>query len=216
MRWLRDVAQQSTATTGHFFGSYSLQQRNTRCPAGQVPNVTDNTRLEARFRQLHDAAYTDVLRFVQRRAGPHDAEDIVADAYLVAWRRAAEIPTDADGSRAWLFGIARNCLLNARRATSRRAALTVRIADHAPTATPPTDVAALVDVAAAWRQLTPEHQEALALSVYEGLTSAHAAKVLGITAVAFRLRLRAARKHLTALTAVDISTAATPGKVCHD
>jgi len=65
----------------------------------------------------------DLVRFVARRVHPTHAEDIVADAFLVAWRRFEDLPTDA-GARAWLFGIAQRTMLNGRRGDQRRRALT--------------------------------------------------------------------------------------------
>jgi RNA polymerase sigma-70 factor (ECF subfamily) len=53
-----------------------------------------------------------------------------------------------------------------------------------------------VDLANAWNALTAAHQEALSLSVWEGLTGAQAARVLGISPVAFRIRLSRARRLL--------------------
>lgn len=53
-----------------------------------------------------------------------------------------------------------------------------------------------VDLTRAWRLLSAVHQEALALAVFEGLRAPQAAAVLGISPVAFRLRLSRARRVL--------------------
>jgi RNA polymerase sigma-70 factor (ECF subfamily) len=162
---------------------------------------------EHTFRSLYEAVYPDLVRFVQRRAGPDHAEDVVADAFLVVWRRLDELPRPHDDARAWVFGIARNVLLNSHRGEHRRRALGVRLADAAtPTATDTaTDTATeavvnRVDLATAWRRLAETHQEAIALAVFEELSAPQAAAVLGISPVAFRLRLsrarRALRRHL--------------------
>lgn len=81
---------------------------------------------EARFRALYADAYVDVLRFAQRRVHPSHAEDVTADAFLVVWRRLDDAPERPDDVRAWLFGIARHCLLNTRRGVGRHEALAVR------------------------------------------------------------------------------------------
>lgn len=151
------------------------------------------------FRSLYEAVYPDVLRFAQRRAGPGDAEDVAADTFLVVWRRLDALPGPADDARAWIFGIARNILLNQERGAQRRRALGVRLADA--TTTPHADadadlVASRVDLARAWYLLSEVHQEALSLAIFEGLKAPHAAVVLGITPVAFRLRLSRARRAL--------------------
>jgi RNA polymerase sigma-70 factor (ECF subfamily) len=51
------------------------------------------------FRALYEAAYPDLLRFVQRRTNKNVAEDVVADAFLVVWRRFAEVPQNHDDAR---------------------------------------------------------------------------------------------------------------------
>ena len=93
---------------------------------------------EARFRALYADAYGDVLRFAQRRVDPSHAEDVTADAFLVAWRRLDDAPSEPDDMRAWMFGIARHCLLNTRRGKGRRDALAVRSAETVPSDSPRT------------------------------------------------------------------------------
>lgn len=154
---------------------------------------------EHTFRSLYESAYPDLLRFVQRRAHPDHAEDVVADAFLVVWRRLDELPRPHDDARAWVFGITRNILLNKQRSEQRRGALGVRLAEA--TTVPCTDadaegVVSRVDLGKAWRLISEVHQEALALAVFEELRAPQAATVLGISPVAFRLRLSRARRAL--------------------
>ena len=154
---------------------------------------------EHTFRALYEAVYPDLLRFVQRRARPACAEDVVADVFLVVWRRLDELPRSRDDARAWIFGIARNLLLNSQRAEQRRCALGVRLADAAtvPSTDADTDgVVSRVDLAKAWHRLSETHQEALALVAFEDLSAPQAATVIGISPVAFRLRLSRARRAL--------------------
>ncbi|MEU4191936.1 RNA polymerase sigma factor [Kribbella sp. NPDC026611] len=159
---------------------------------------------EERFVTLYEATYGELLRFAQRRVAGPQAEDVVAETFLVAWRRTADVPEDADDARAWLFGIARNVLLNSHRGAKRRQALAVRLAAVSPAVR--TDDAELisrqVDLAAAWENLSAVHQEALALAVLDDLTAPVAAAVLGISPVAFRPRLSRARRALRALRAL--------------
>ncbi|GAB2570601.1 DNA-directed RNA polymerase sigma-70 factor [Paractinoplanes abujensis] len=150
---------------------------------------------EARFRALYADAYADVLAFAQRRGDPSQAEDVTAETFLVVWRRFADVPRRPGDARAWIFGIARHCLLNARRGQGRQDALAVRIA-AAPAEVGREPSAGLVDLAAAWRRLSPAEQETLALTVFEDLTSAQAARVLGVSAASYRIRLMRARRAL--------------------
>jgi RNA polymerase sigma-70 factor (ECF subfamily) len=171
---------------------------------------------EARFRDLYETTYDDLMRFAQRRVDPSYVEDLVAETMLVAWRRFDQLPAEPGDARAWLFGIARNLLLNAHRGQRRRGALEVRIAETAWTraATDDTEVVARrLDLARAWRRLTAQHQEALALTVWDDLTSSEAALVLGISPVAYRLRLSRARRALRALADHLAEPAVVPGGV---
>jgi RNA polymerase sigma-70 factor, ECF subfamily len=155
---------------------------------------------EARFREVYDAVYVDLLRFVRRRVHPTHAEDVVCDVMLVAWRRLDDLPADVSDARAWLFGVARKTLQNARRREDRHDAVAVRLAElrqlGADAGAHPDLVAHRVDIAAAWPRLSASDQEAIALSVLDELSAPEAAAVLGITAVAFRLRLSRARRSL--------------------
>lgn len=153
---------------------------------------------EQRFRDVYDAVYVDLLRFVRRRVDPTHAEDVVGDVMLVAWRRLDDVPTDLSAARAWLFGVARKTLQNARRGNDRRGAVAVRLAEVRPSDDGRHSdlVAHRVDIAAAWPLLSTSHQEAIALSAFDGLSAPEAAVVLGISSTAFRLRLSRARRTL--------------------
>jgi RNA polymerase sigma factor (sigma-70 family) len=110
----------------------------------------------------------------------------------------ADVPAGLDDARAWLFGTARNCLLNEQRGQSRQGALEVRIAEVTKESTESEDdlVAFHVDLASAWQQLSPDDQEVLSLAMWEALPSPQAGTVLGITAAAYRIRLYRARRSL--------------------
>lgn len=154
------------------------------------------------FRSLYESAYADLLKFVQRRTDMENAKDVVAEAFIVVWKRFAEAPANQNDARAWVFGITRNLMMNARRGEQRRRALGVRLSEAAPTAwsTSHADlVSSRVDLSRAWTLLSEIHQEALGLAVFENLAAPQAAAVLGISPVAFRLRLTRARRALRLL-----------------
>ncbi|MFC7597474.1 RNA polymerase sigma factor [Terrabacter sp. GCM10028922] len=172
---------------------------------------------EHAFKSLYEEVYGDLVKFVQRRTDHDRAEDVVADVFLVVWRRFQDAPGDLDGARAWVFGIARNILLNERRGELRRSALGIRLADPAslPHATAEVEaVVSRVDLSTAWRRLSEVHQEALSLTVFEGLPAPEAAVVIGISPVAFRLRLsrarRALRRHLDHLPRANTTPTGLP------
>ncbi|WP_456695103.1 RNA polymerase sigma factor [Aeromicrobium sp. P5_D10] len=155
---------------------------------------------EQRFREIYEAVYADLLGFVRRRVDPTHAEDVVGEVMLVAWRRLDDVPSDLSAARAWLFGVARKILQNTRRRDDRHVAVAVRLAQSrrgpADVGLHPDLIAYRVDIAAAWPLLSASHQEAIALSAFDGLTAPEAAVVLDISSTAFRLRLSRARRSL--------------------
>lgn len=175
---------------------------------------------EDRFRQLYDATYVDLLLFVRRRVHHTHAEDVVGDVMLVAWRRLEDVPVDLPEARAWLFGVARKTLQNARRRGERQDAVAVRLAQFHGVETDvgahPDLVAYRVDIAAAWPHLSAVHQEAIALAALDGLNATEAATVLDVSPTAFRMRLararRALRRHLDSNTTNNLL----PGPVAPD
>ena len=177
---------------------------------------TGSSARERRFTDLFTETYAAVLRFVERRVHPSQAEDIAAEVFLVVWRRLDDVPADGEDARAWLFGVARRVLMARIRGERRRQALAVRIAvdRHAHTydGLDSDLVARQLDLSQAWTRLSSVHQEALALTVWDGLDGPRAARVLGISPVAFRLRLSRARKalraHAKALSESPADTAA--------
>lgn len=171
-------------------------------------DVNETSPPEQRFRALFAATYGDVVRFARRRTHPEHAEDIAAEALLTAWRRIGDLPPDVGDARAWVFGIARNCLLNDQRSERRRSGLAVRLAETAAASPPrpdePADTATLrADLAVAWQRLSPTDQETLALVVFDHLTPAQSARVLGVTPAAFRVRLSRARATLRRQLSTD-------------
>ncbi|MGW2933149.1 RNA polymerase sigma factor [Streptomyces sp. NPDC001156] len=82
---------------------------------------------EDEFTDVYRAHYEDVLRFVRRRAHPMNVDDIVGETFLAAWRRRSGLPEDP---RPWLFGTARNAMLNAHRGQRRQTAVAVRVMEN--------------------------------------------------------------------------------------
>lgn len=160
---------------------------------------TADTR-EAAFADLFHDVFDDVLRFCARRVPAATAEDIAAEALAIAWRRFDDLPTGLSGQRAWLFTTARNLILHSTRNEARRVTLAIRLQEAATVAVLGADGEATVrvDLARAWSLLSAVHQEALALTAWDGLSSTEAAAVLSISPVAYRLRLTRARTALRA------------------
>ncbi|GIF08227.1 RNA polymerase sigma factor [Actinoplanes siamensis] len=153
---------------------------------------------EAAFRELFEAVYDDLLVFVERRTDLVVADDVVAETFLVAWRRLDDVPDPLDEARAWLFTVAHNLLRNRQRSEQRQRKLALRILREpgGDTGGEADAAAAHVDLVRAWRHLSPADQEALTLTAIEDLTGPQAAHLLGISRTAFSLRLLRARRRL--------------------
>lgn len=150
---------------------------------------------ETRFEALYAEHYARVLGYVLRRAPATVAADVVADVFLVAWRRLERVP---DEPLPWLLGVARRTLANERRGGRRRAALLEALKEHGEgrEARPSADgqLAALAD---AVDRLREGDRELLRLVVWDGLTTREAAIVLRISHAACRVRLHRLRRRLT-------------------
>jgi RNA polymerase sigma factor (sigma-70 family) len=167
---------------------------------------------EDRFRRVYGAHFTPLLAYALRRvAQREDAADVVAETFLVAWRRCAEMPP-GDEARLWLYGVARRVLANHHRGSVRRERLGERLRDRLTTTTsdPAAEVGERLAVLAALGRLGELDREVLTLTVWEGLQPRDVAAVLGVGAAAVRTRLNRARARLRRLLGDD---PALPGHV---
>jgi len=165
--------------------------------AGTPPDLSARL-AEVWFRRLHADHGRDILAYALRRVSdPEDAADIVAETFLVAWRRAADVPPGAE-ARLWLYGVARRALANQLRGERRRARLTERLRVELVEAMPGSAEYEVGDgrAEAALAQLDPRDREILRLTAWEELTPGEVAQVLGISSVAARSRLHRARLRL--------------------
>jgi RNA polymerase sigma-70 factor (ECF subfamily) len=142
-----------------------------------------------------DAHTSAVLAYALRRTSRDDAADVVAETFLVAWRRLDEI--DERSALPWLYGVARRVLLSQQRATRRQRAIAERAAAAEPSE-PPTLRATSTGsrLREALAGLSEGEREVLMLAAWEELPGSEAARVLGCSATAYRIRLHRARRRL--------------------
>ena len=100
------------------------------------------------------------------------AEEVVQDVFARAWRRAADYDSRRGSVRTWLYAIARNRIVDARRRAAARPGLARG---------EPGDIPAELDseleqavlrwqMAAALSRLSPQHREVIRLAHYGGLS----------------------------------------------
>lgn len=157
---------------------------------------------ERRFRELYARYYATLLAYALRRLpDAADAHDLVADIFLVLWRRLEDAPPSDDEVLFWLYGVARRVLANRHRARQRQQRVAQRLAEVVAEAPALEEVAShrrdarrLVD---ALFELSARDREVLMLAAWEGLSTSELAAVLGCSENAAAIRLHRARKRLT-------------------
>ena len=162
--------------------------------------MTENllTRFEERVVPLMDDAYT-LARYLMR--DEHDAQDVVQEAYLRAWRYFATFR--GGDERAWLLTIVRNCCYSWGRA--RRDSRLVEYDDDAHGGEQGDRYAADSTVvgesergvlSTALDGLAPEFREVVVLREIEGCSYQEIARVTGVPIGTVMSRLARARDRL--------------------
>ncbi len=154
---------------------------------------------------------THLLRYCRGRLDAQDAEDVVAQTFLIAHRqRDRHQPTGA-GTRAWLFGIATNLIREHRRAEIRRLRAMARVpdppfaADHADRAVERVDRSARGRRAvAALAGLSRRQRDVLLLFAIAELTYEEIAHAAGMPVGSVRSTLHRARTKIRAAMEGDL------------
>lgn len=157
---------------------------------------------EERFTELFSRTHLPLLAYAVRRvADPADAADVVAETFLVAWRRLDDVPM-GDAARPWLYGVARKVLANHYRGEHRRHALADRLraelATVAEPGLPTTDPDEAPLVTRALQRLSDDDQELIRLLAWEQLSREQIAVAMGLSRPVIRVRLHRARTRLAA------------------
>jgi RNA polymerase sigma-70 factor (ECF subfamily) len=148
---------------------------------------------QAEFEILFRETRAPLLAYFTRRVPADDAGDLLADVYLVAWRKRADLPPGEE-RRLWLYGVARRLLAEHRRTLLPWPEGEPVDVDEGPSPTADDERGATVRSALA--SLSDLDRELVTLTTWERLTPADAARVVGITAGTARVRLHRARARL--------------------
>jgi RNA polymerase sigma-70 factor, ECF subfamily len=173
---------------------FGHQLSYTDCDGGKA--VSDRERFSLIF-EAHRGA---LEAYVRRRVPPSAVADIVSETFLAAWRKLDQIDHQP---LPWLYRAAALEIAYRRRNQQRDESLWHRVASSPwPIAEDPADVVLGRDQwALAFGSLSEPDREVLRLVAWEDLTPHDAARVLGCSVVAFRVRLHRARRRLIAQTA---------------
>jgi RNA polymerase sigma-70 factor (ECF subfamily) len=150
------------------------------------------------FEHLYRTTYPKVRAYARSMTSSEaDADDAVAETYTTAWRRQADIPRGAE--LGWLIGVTRRTLANGRRSERRVGALRTLLGLQPRVDAPdPAELIENLELRAALLELAPLDREAFLLTAWLDLAGADAARALGITPAAYRMRISRARRRLRA------------------
>ncbi len=173
---------------------------------------TDSQEIEASlvhphaFAALFQRHSGSVHRYVVKRVGPHDAEDLVGETFATAFRSRTSYDLSRPDARPWLFGIATNLTRHYWRSQGRRqrrdavAASSIISQDHSEDATSSAFFSSQeLAIARALSHLDDAHLDVLLLVAGPGLTYEEVAVALGIPVGTVRSRLSRARQQLREL-----------------
>ena len=146
-----------------------------------------------RFEDIFREVYEPLQRYALRRTDAAAADDVVADALLVLWRRLDDVPDDA--VLPWCYGVTRRCLANRRRGADRQTHLVDRLMGERPAS--PAEVDPALHEALA--ELSADDREIVRLWAWEQLAPREIAVVLGVSPNAAAIRLHRAKSRLSAV-----------------
>src|SRR5690242_13985216 len=143
------------------------------------------------FTAVYEAHHRPVYAYAVARVGRELADEVVADTFLVAWRRYSSLPRGEP--LPWLLAVARNVTRERYRAEVRQQAVAAEmrawIGDAIGTTADIADgVTERAAVLAALAKLSEDDRELLTLVAWHGLPPAAAAKVVGCSTATYFVR----------------------------
>jgi RNA polymerase sigma-70 factor, ECF subfamily len=143
---------------------------------------------EERFQEIYRRYRRAVLAYARRRVSADAVEDVVAETFLVCWRKLECVPEEP---LPWLYAVARKTLANQRRAAARQTTPAIAEISGEPVLFEGDPA-----LGVAFSRLSERDQEVLRLVAWEALSLREAATVLGCSAVACRVRFHRAKTRL--------------------
>ena len=135
------------------------------------------------LRELYRRYSGELFGFACNALGDRElAEEVVQDVFARAWRHAGDYDPRRASVRTWLYSIARNRIVDARRRASVRPGLAPEAEPESPAEVDRQLEQAVLrwQVAAALARLSPEHREVIRLAHYGGLSLREIAERKGI------------------------------------
>jgi RNA polymerase sigma-70 factor (ECF subfamily) len=185
-------------------------------PVKQGAGALTDPRAIERFTALYDEHHRSVYAYAVSKAGRQIADEVVAEVFLVAWRRLAGVleselpepilpePILPEPILPWLLAVARNVAIGQFRVAARQQSLAAELrawSSGGGLGAPVTgDVADQVSerqaALRALASLSEADRELLTLVAWHGLSAREAAGVVGCSTATYFVRLHRARNRL--------------------
>lgn len=172
-------------------------------PGGRARRRHGGARDEA-FTELFRATQPKIRAYAHRRLPAVQADDVVSETFMVAWRRFDEVPTDHGEALLWLYRVAQYTVMNTYRSQRRVVALRSRLREGDPFSLAQSSVVIEGErdaLAEAFASLSAEDRSVLLLATWEGLATDELAVALECASSAAATRLSRARSRFEAAVA---------------
>ncbi|NBF00580.1 RNA polymerase sigma factor [Nonomuraea sp. KC401] len=188
-----------------------MKETDVAAPQSVVPPWQDDATAIKRswdepdcFGTVFDAHYTEIHRYASQRLGPHAADDICAETFVLAFRQRHRYDVSRSSARPWLYGIATNVISRHRRdevrllrAMNRLRSVSESAGGHEDAATEKVSAERLKGtLAKAIAALPADQRDVLLLVSLSGLSYEEAAQALDVPFGTVSSRLNRARKKL--------------------
>lgn len=161
----------------------------------------DARALEELYRRHSPRLYALLLRMLRETA---DAEEILQETFVDAWRRAREYAASRGSVEAWLITIARSRAIDRIRNRGARLRLVKQSEQLAPAEPPqpePPDVHAETRLRRAMGTLPPEQRRAIELAYWDGMSQSEISRETGDPLGTVKTRVRLGLQRLAELLA---------------
>lgn len=165
----------------------------------EVPaDVGASARSPTAFRSFVEPHWAVMERFARRVAPDGQADEVLQEALITAWRKRRQHDPARGTARTWLLAIVADKAQKSYRSAYRRGRLPVAGPEAAEVATfaGAADPTARLDMRAAIAELSPRQRIAITLHYYLGLSIAEAADVMSCSIGTVKSTLSDARRQL--------------------
>jgi RNA polymerase sigma-70 factor, ECF subfamily len=127
---------------------------------------------------------------------PKEAEDLIHDVFVEAWRRAGDYDPTRSSVKAWLLMMVRSRALDRLRSARAKQITLVAVVPEVEAVTNDSELCERGQLHVALSRLTPEQRSVLELGYFQGLSSQEIASALGVPLGTVKSRVAAALGHL--------------------